>query len=50
MTERQIESVTIVAVAAIMVLLYVFMTPYNRVAGIRIGGIRYPAAGRTGAR
>ena len=29
MTERQIESITLVAVAAFMVLLYVFMTPWK---------------------
>ncbi len=43
MTERQIEGVTLAVVAAIMVLGYVFMTPYNRVAGIRIGGVETPA-------
>ena len=42
MTERQIEGITLVTVAAFMVLLYVFMTPYNRVAGIRIGGFDTP--------
>ena len=42
MTQRQIESITLASVAAIMVLVYVFMTPYNRVAGIRIGGIETP--------
>lgn len=42
MTQRQIEGATIAAVAAIMVLLYVFMTPYNRIAGVRIGGRETP--------
>ena len=43
MTERQIEGATLAVVAMIVVLGYVFMTPYNRVAGIRIGGVETPA-------
>ena len=38
MTENQIEGVTIAAVAAIVVLGYIFLAPYNRIAGVRIGG------------
>ena len=42
MTDRQIESITLAAVAAIMVLVYVFVTPWNRIAGVRIGGVPTP--------
>ena len=42
MTEKQIEGVTIAAVAAIVVLGYVFLAPYNRIAGVRIGGVETP--------
>lgn len=49
MTEKQIEGVTIAAVAAIVVLGYVFLAPYNRIAGVRIGGVETapPADWRT---
>lgn len=49
MTEQRIEGAIIAGVAAIMALVYVFMTPYNRVAGIRIGGVETapPADWRT---
>ena len=43
MTDRQIEGVTLAVVAAIMVHGYVFMTSYNRDAGMRNGGVDTPA-------
>ena len=45
MTNKEIAGVTIGVVVTIAAFTYVFMTPYNRIAGVRIGGVETPAPG-----
>ncbi|MCZ6641042.1 MAG: hypothetical protein O7G86_13955 [Gammaproteobacteria bacterium] len=42
-TRVKIAGATLGIVALVASVLYVFMTPYNRIAGVRIGGIETPA-------
>ena len=43
MTSTDIAGTTIGVVATIAALTYVFTTPHNRIAGVRIGGVETPA-------
>jgi len=42
-TKAKIVGTAVAVVLSVAIVLYVFMTPYNRIAGVRIGGVETPA-------